>query len=119
MNTPENTIHKDEPSNRIEWVITPSADPKSPKPVEFKEALVDLLQPYEAVDYEKDSDVQYSTPELIQALEEHLGIMQGDSDIPGIDAADLVNYMLDLGFKRVNTGGLTLEWLLKKKAMLV
>jgi len=74
-----------------------------------------LLYPYRPVTKEIDSDIQFTTAQIIQAIELHYGITQGDDDYRHIDGKLVVDEMIKRGFKMVNTGGLNLQWILKNK----
>lgn len=115
MTTQDDDPIQEERSVTHTWDVTPPPDPDAPRQIEFYESLLELLKPYQPVDNERDSDLQYSTNELIQALEQHYGVPQGDPDVTGIDTEKLVDYMKALGYVCVNTGGLQLQWLLRKK----
>jgi hypothetical protein len=112
MTTPDDN-HDEETSVRKEWIITPPSD--EPAAIEFYESLIDLLQPYEPADTEAESDKQFTTAEIVQAIEIHYNIPQGDAKALGIDKEKLVDYLKALGYKSVNTGGLTLQWVMKKR----
>lgn len=113
----QDKINNEEISQTKTWIVTPPPDPDAVKPIEFYESLIELLRPYEPVDNELDSDLQYSSLEIVQAIEQHFGIPQGDPDVTGIDKEQLVDYMKALGYRCVNTGGLQLQWLLKKREL--
>jgi hypothetical protein len=78
-------------------------------------SLDSLLGPYEPVEKERDADVQWSTNEMVAALEMHYGYPQGEADAGVIDGKELVEALGDKGFIAVNTGGLNLQWLMRKK----
>jgi hypothetical protein len=111
MTTPSDNTGK--PDNYFEWNVTPPK--KGAAAIDFYDALRLILKPYVPVEQEEDSDLQYTTNELIQAVETHYAIPQGDPGLLGIDGEKLVEYMITLGFHCANTGGLQLQWLLKKR----
>lgn len=112
MTTSDDIVTEENP-NFKEWVITP--EKKGVEDIDFYDSLRRLLLPYQPVDNEADSDVQYSTNELIQAIEVHYAIPQGDKESAGIDGEKLVEYMITLGYECKNTGGLQLQWLMRKR----
>lgn len=116
MTTPDETQtgKSDEKSSTVTWVVSPPTN--EPKALEFYESLVTLLEIYEPAETELDSDKQYTTAEIIQAVELHYNVPQGDLESRGIDGQALVDYLKSLGFKYKNTGGLMLQWLMKRKA---
>lgn len=104
---------QDEKPNRIEWEVTPPV--LGPTEIEFYDCLRKLLSIYEPVETEIESDKQFTTAEIIQAVELHYNISQGDPEVKGIDGSKLVDYLTALGFICINTGGLMIQWLMKKK----
>jgi hypothetical protein len=82
---------------------------------EFYDTLRLLLNPYQPADSIEESNKQFSTMEIIQALELHYGIPQGNPNAFGIPGEKVVEHMQEMGYKCINTGNLQLEWLLKKK----
>jgi hypothetical protein len=116
MTTPNDqpTATGEEKSATISWDVKPQS--KEPPSIDFYESLMQLLAIYEPADTEEKSDKQFTTPEIVQALEQHYNVPQGDADVTGIDGEQLVDYLEALGYKFVNTGGLSLQWLMKKKS---
>lgn len=105
-------MQHEEGTNKYEWVV-PSE--KQEVQTVLMKSLDSLLAPYDPVKNERDSDVQWSTNEIISALEMHYGYSQGDGDENVIDGKELVEALTEKGFFAVNTGGLNLQWLMKKK----
>lgn len=103
-------MENEEGTNKYEWDV-PSD--KELKHFEFVKVLDDLLLPYKPVGLEKDSDIQWTTNEIIQAIEMHYGAPQGDPGSIAIDGIKLVDELKKRGFIAVNTGGLQLQWLMK------
>ena len=103
----------DEQSQKIVWEVTPLT--KGTGPIKFEEVLTELLKPFSPAEDQTESEKDFTTGELINAIEMHLGIPQGDPDRPCIDGALVVDYMKSLGYKCVNTGDLQLQWLVKKR----
>lgn len=87
-----------------------------PDEIPITDALTQLLDPYEPVKLEKEADKQFTTKEIIAALEMHYGVPQGDTDFTTLNAGKLIVDELNRrGFIYVNTGDLQLQWLMKKK----
>lgn len=86
------------------------SDKKDEEPLDdsWHDALLQLLEPYEAVANLKDSDYQLSTQEILHGLRKHTRNFD-------ISPAELIALMEQWGFRYENTGGVELEWLLKKK----
>lgn len=105
---------KEKPENYFEWDVPPLSK-DDVKEIEFKDTLRHMLRIYQPVEDERDSDYQFTTQELVKAIEIHFGIPQGEETTPRFDAQDLVDYMYELGYTCVNTGGLQMQWLMKKK----
>lgn len=103
--------HKEE-TNTYSWDIPPENEQNH---ADFIHSLNDLLDPYEPVFTERESDIQWTTNEIIQSIEMHYGMPQGDAEKIGIDGKKLVDELTRLGFKASNTGGLQLQWLMRKK----
>jgi hypothetical protein len=81
---------------------------------DFYDTLRLLLKPYQPADTIEESNKQFSTMEIIQALELHYGIPQGNPNARGVPGEKVVEFMTEMGYKCINTGTLQLEWLLKK-----
>lgn len=115
MNTDSdhNDEYNDEPPKTIEWIVTPPGN--DPPAIEFYESLLKLLAPYQPAENESESDKQFTTTDIVHAVELHFNIPQGDPEARGIDSGKLVGYLESMGYKAVNTGGLTLQWLMKKR----
>lgn len=79
------------------------------------DALDVMLMPYEPSQDVAGAKL-FSTNDIIQALELHYGVPQGDTNfyslVPG---QKIVERMKELGFSYANTGGLRLEWVLMPK----
>lgn len=95
-------------------------DPKEDQPEDFiarvDDAIIILLEPYEAVTDRKDADKLFTTNEIIQALETHYGWPQGDSSFITPNAGKIVmDKLKSLGFTYINTGDLQLQWMMKKR----
>lgn len=88
-----------------------------PNPYEkLQDAVAILMAPYDPVEDIKESDTFYSTNEIIQAIEEHYGVPQGDASFTTPDAGyRVVTKMIELGFKYINSGKLQLTWIMRKK----
>jgi hypothetical protein len=88
------------------------------KELPYYETLRIILEPYRPCNTETDSDVQFSSSEIITQIEQHHGVPQG---IVGKEIhqwvlpEDFVRAMRYLGFKEVNSGGLQLQWIMKYK----
>jgi hypothetical protein len=96
--------------------------PEEPVPVielPYYETLREILEPYRAVNSEDQADKLFTSAEIIRAIEEHHGVPQGPMGKCGIKEwvmpDDFARAMKHLGFRAVNTGGLQLQWLLKRK----
>jgi hypothetical protein len=75
-----------------------------------------LLQPYQSTTKESESDKHFSTQEIINALEQHYGVLQGDPECGGIvNGEKIIEWMTKLGYTYANIGDLQLVWLMKKK----
>jgi hypothetical protein len=81
------------------------------------ESLRLFLEPYEPSSREM-SDKQFSSTEIIRAIEAHHGVPQG---IVGkeiyvwMSPEDFVRAMRYLGYREENVSGTELEWLMRKK----
>lgn len=100
--------------NYFEWEVKPP-DGSTPKEIEFYATLRSLLDPYIPVETFIESTHQFTTNELLQAIEQHYAIPQGESEVFGIEGEKLVDYLVANGWICKNTGGLQLEWLMRKK----
>lgn len=117
MTTQDN--HHDETPKTITWEIKPEAKPGDKNPLEFYDALRILLAIYEPAENELQSDKQFTTAEIVKALEEHYLVPQGEANDTQIDGEAIVDYLYALGYRYINTGGLMLQWLMKKKQPVV
>jgi hypothetical protein len=113
MEQQENYNGPEERSTTMTWDVP--SDKEEAQACIFHESLAKLLMPYQPANTEKEADYTFTTNELIQALEMHYAVPQGDADLAVISGTDLVNELYKFGYKAVNTGGLQLEWLMKKK----
>lgn len=102
--------------NYFEWEVKPP-DGASERMIEFFASLRELLEPYVPAKTITESTHQFSTNELLQALEMHYGLAQGDVDSFGIGGEALVDYLKANGWVAKNTGGLQLEWLMKARSV--
>ncbi len=100
--------------NYFEWNVRPP-DGATPEQIDFYASIRDLLEPYEPANTLKESTDQFSTAEIMSALERHYGVPQGDPDHTAIDGKAIVDYLKENGWKCLNTGGLQLEWIMVKK----
>ena len=83
---------------------------------DISDVVVVLLEPYIPAKSEKESDIQFSTNEIIAALELHYGVPQGNPDYYTKNAGVIVvSKLKEMGFIFINTGGLQLQWLMKKR----
>jgi hypothetical protein len=95
--------------------------PQEPTPVmdlPWYQSLRTLLEPYDPVKEERDSDQQFTSAEIISSIEQHHGVPQGPQQGLAKDwilPEDFVRAMEYLGYRAVNAGGLQLQWLMKKK----
>jgi len=92
---------QEEGSNKIEWTIP--SDKEKVQEV-LLQSLDNLLAPYTPTAEERDSDIQWSTNEIIAALETHYGLPQGDPQASIIQAQRLVEMMTERGFIAVILG---------------
>jgi len=82
------------------------------------ETLRIILENYQPATSDADADERFSSTEIIKSIEEHHGVPQG---VVGKEIHILVSWeefvavMRRLGYREVNTGGVQLHWLLKKK----
>ena len=109
--------HFYENANRHEWDL-PKTDEEDSDDIDLpiEDAVKKLLAPYIPVEDPKDADVYFTTKEIITALEEHYGVPQGDNSFITLDAGQRVmDKLVSLGYSYINTGGLTLQWIMKKK----
>jgi hypothetical protein len=92
-------------------------DKDEPNPYEkIQDAVEILMAPYTPIEDMSDNYVSYTTNEIIQAIEEHYGVPQGDASFTTANAGYLVvNRMTELGFKCINSGKLQLTWIMRKK----
>jgi hypothetical protein len=93
-------------------------DDEAPVPGEIpiEDALSILLDPYVPAMDRTEADAYYTTSEIIKSLEEHYSVPQGSGDFVTITAgAKVVEELKRRGFKYVNTGGLQLEWMMKRR----
>lgn len=97
----------------------PTTDPaeQSPEELGYFDSLRIMMAPYEPVDKEGDSDKQFSTAEIISALEQHYGIPQGNTDFSLITGDKIVEFMTKLEFICINCGVLELKWIMKRKTL--
>jgi len=110
----ENHDIPDEKSNTVTWDVQPQKKVDADQII--KDWLDTLLEPYEPAQSEKESDVQWTTNEILQSLETHYGVPQGDAEnFSMIEGKELVTELKKRGFVAVNTGDLQLQWLMKKK----
>jgi hypothetical protein len=80
------------------------------------DALRRLLSSYEPAAERSEATDFFTTNEIVSAIEEHYGILKGISDAgPWVDGQQLLDEMQALGFRAENTGGLQMQWLLKRK----
>ncbi|RYE02394.1 MAG: hypothetical protein EOP50_00190 [Sphingobacteriales bacterium] len=92
--------------------------PPTPEESFWFDPLRDLLAPYSPAESVKEADVFYSTHDLIAALDQHFATLQGALVFEvrePIDAKLFVEGVQKLGFRAVNTGGLTMQWILKRR----
>ncbi len=100
---------------------SPQNDPPRQTPVPdlpWFETLRTVLEPYQPAENVAEADQHFSSSEIIQSIERHHGVPQGPAgkDIAlWVAPADFVRAMKHLGFQEQNTGGLQLQWLMKKK----
>lgn len=99
-------------------------DEDQSKPVQviklpYYETLRTILEPYTAAKDEASADRTFTSAEIIRAIEEHHGVLQGINGKYGaeqwVQPEDFVRSMQYLGYKAVNVGGVQLGWLLKTK----
>jgi hypothetical protein len=80
------------------------------------DALETLLAPYVPADDPLEADKLFSTNDIISALEMHYGVPQGSTDYITLAAGPkIVEILTTKGFKYANTGGLSLQWMFRKK----
>lgn len=82
------------------------------------ETLLVILEPYQPATSEADADERFSSTEIIQSIEQHHGVPQGPigKEIHiMVSWEDFVAVMRRLGYRETNSGGVQLQWLLKKK----
>lgn len=81
-----------------------------------EDAIDILLREFEPVDTLRESDTRFTTAEIIRAIELHYHVPQGSTDYFTRDAGlKVVQKLQKLGFRYVNTGGLKLEWIMRKR----
>ena len=88
------------------------------KDLPYYNTLREALLPYQPAKDKSDATEFFSSAEIIASIEQHHGVPQGPVGkeierwiMPG----DFVRAMEQLGFRAINTGGLQLTWLMKKK----
>jgi hypothetical protein len=85
----------------------------------YYQTLRTILEPYMPVDDEKNADKTFTSAEIIKSIEEHHGVPQGPVAKGDVEKYvypdDFTRAMTYCGFKAVNSGGLGLVWLMKKK----
>ena len=97
-------------------MTTPNDQPPAEQPtLDFTHALDAMLELYQPANFAGEADKHFTTPEIIQAIETHYGIPQGDPELSLVNGYWLVEELSRRGYKYVNTGGLQLSWILKKK----
>lgn len=91
-------------------------DPKDALP--WREALHQLLAPYQPARSQADADTWYTTPDIISQLEQHFGVPGSDpmyqSSRP-FEGAEVVQELEAMGYRAVNISGMGLHWLLARK----
>lgn len=94
---------------------------KGPEEIDLQEigmhdAIDILLSPYEPAYDEKDADTHFTTAEIIGAVERHYGVPQGSTDFhTGNAGLKVVQKLQQMGFKFINTGGLKLQWIMRRR----
>ena len=84
----------------------------------YYESLRLVLEPYTPAVDVRDAEQFVSSAELIASIEQHHGVVQGTQQGMAenwIRPYDFVRAMRYLGYREKNTGGIQLQWLLKKK----
>lgn len=100
--------------------INEMADTNELTPVQdlpWYETLRVFLEPYQPAYDFSDSTKQFSSREIIQAIESHHGVPQGivgKETVDWISPEDFVMAMRKLGFREANITGNELEWIMKK-----
>lgn len=94
---------------------------KEPVPVPdlpWYNTIRSILEPYTAAADAQQSTEQFSSAELIAAIEQHHGVPQGPQQGMAqqwVSPDDFVRAMHYLGYREANYGGAQLLWLMKKK----
>lgn len=82
----------------------------------MEDAIDILMKAYEPVTDPKEAEIYFSTNEIIQAIEEHYGLPQGDPAFhQPIAGTKVVQKLGRLGFVYINPGRLQLQWIMKKR----